>query len=171
MKKNQKCVVKLITYNWVTYFQWCRLLIVFLVTECDVSRKNDNNMKTVFAAILYLLGLVGSGLCAAHANPDPSILGDNMQSFTEDPYMTDEKFREKGKFANSSLSYCLVVRYLFIFDSFGTSQAVCRNLWYIKSPLLKVICLLLGWFVITAQVAKKSAFWVPNINEYPKSRK
>ena len=55
-------------------------------------------MKTVLAAMLYfLLGLVGSGLCAAHANPDPSILGDNMQSFTEDPYMTDEKFREKGK--------------------------------------------------------------------------
>ncbi len=27
---------------------------------------------------------------------------------------------------------------------FGTSQPVYKNLWYIKSPLLKIICLLLG---------------------------
>ncbi len=41
-------------------------------------------------------------------------------------------------------SYCLRVWYSFIFDSFGTSQAVYRNLWYIKSPLWKEICLFLG---------------------------
>jgi hypothetical protein len=49
---------------------------------------------------------------------------------------------------------------LFIIDSFafGASQAVYRNLWYIKYPLLKEISFILGWFVIFAQVAKKSAF-------------
>jgi hypothetical protein len=41
------------------------------------------------------------------------------------------------------------------FDSFGASQAVYRNLWYIEAPLWKEICLFLGWFVISAQVAKK----------------
>ncbi len=40
--------------------------------------------------------------------------------------------------------YCLCVWYTFIFDSFGASQAVYRNLWYIESPLRKEICLLLG---------------------------
>ena len=54
-------------------------------------------MLKSFVATLYFLGLIGSGLGAAHPAPDPSILSDNMQSFTEDPYMTDEKFREKGK--------------------------------------------------------------------------
>ncbi len=52
--------------------------------------------------------------------------------------------------------YCKLVRYSFIFDSFRASQAVYRNLWYIKSPLWKVICLLLGWFATSAQVAKRS---------------
>jgi len=79
--------------------------------KCD---ENKINMKTVFTAILYFLGLVGSGLCAAHANPDPSILGDNMQSFTEDPYMTDEKFREKGKFD----TVCVLRIYAFIIKIF-----------------------------------------------------
>jgi hypothetical protein len=32
---------------------------------------------------------------------------------------------------------CLLVRYSFVFDSFGASQAVYRNMW-------KEICLLLG---------------------------
>ncbi len=40
--------------------------------------------------------------------------------------------------------YCLLVRYSFIFDSFGASRAVYRNLWYINSPRWEEICLLLG---------------------------
>jgi hypothetical protein len=36
------------------------------------------------------------------------------------------------------LPACLI---LFIFDSFGASQAIYRNLWYIESPLWKEICL------------------------------
>jgi hypothetical protein len=36
-------------------------------------------------------------------------------------------------------SYCLRVWYSFIFDSFGSSQAVYRNLWYIES-LYSVVC-------------------------------
>ncbi len=47
--------------------------------------------------------------------------------------------------------YCLLVRYLFSCDYSGTSQAVFRNIWYIKSTLWKIICLLLGWWVISAQ--------------------
>jgi len=43
------------------------------------------------------LGLIGSGLCVPHPLPDLSLIGDHMQSFTEDPYVTDEKFREKGR--------------------------------------------------------------------------
>ena len=54
-------------------------------------------MKTVLAASLFFLGLVGSCHGAAHPAAEPSSLGDHMQSFTEDPYMTDEKFREKGR--------------------------------------------------------------------------
>ncbi len=42
------------------------------------------------------------------------------------------------------LTYCLRVSYSFIFDSFGASQAVYRNLCYIKSLLWKEICLFLG---------------------------
>ncbi len=58
---------------------------------------------------LLVLGLVGSSHGAAHPAPDPSVLGDNMQSFTEDPFMTDEKFREKGKQSKVSMgvSICL----------------------------------------------------------------
>ncbi len=44
---------------------------------------------------------------------------------------------------------------MFIFDSFGASQAAYRNLWYIESPLWKEICLFLGKFVISTQVAQK----------------
>ncbi len=33
--------------------------------------------------------------------------------------------------------YCLLVRYLFIFDSFGASQAFYRNLWYLKVPSIE----------------------------------
>ncbi len=51
--------------------------------------------------------------------------------------------------------YCLLVWYSLIFDSYRTSQVVYRNLWYIKSPMRKAICLLLGWFVISAKAAKK----------------
>jgi len=41
--------------------------------------------------------MVGPGLSVPKAAPGPSpSIGDNMQSFTEDPYVTDEKFREKG---------------------------------------------------------------------------
>ncbi len=40
--------------------------------------------------------------------------------------------------------YCLLVRCLFMFVSFWVSQEVYVNLWYINSPLWKVICLLLG---------------------------
>jgi len=54
-------------------------------------------MKHFGAAVLLFCGLLGSGLGVPHPVPDPSILGDNMQSFTEDPYVTDEKFREKGR--------------------------------------------------------------------------
>ena len=54
-------------------------------------------MKPSVATTLLFLGLLGSGLGVPHPLPEPSILGESMQSFTEDPYMTDEKFREKGK--------------------------------------------------------------------------
>ena len=64
-------------------------------------------MKTVLAASLFFLGLVGSCHGAAHPAAEPSSLGDHMQSFTEDPYMTDEKFREKGR----SLEFFLHVTY------------------------------------------------------------
>ncbi len=66
--------------------------------------------------------------------------------------------------------YCLLVWYLIIFDSFGASQAVFRSLCYIKPPLWKEICLFLGYFVISAQAAKKLTSWLPNINEYLTSR-
>ncbi len=62
------------------------------------------------------------------------------------------------------------VWYSFIFDSLGASQAVYRNLWYMKSPLWEKICLFFGCFVISAQVVKKSTFWLPNMNEYLTSR-
>ncbi len=62
--------------------------------------------------------------------------------------------------------YCLRVWYLSIFDSFEASQAVYWNLWFIKSHLWKIICLLYGLFVISAQTAKKSTFWLPIINKY-----
>ncbi len=42
----------------------------------------------------------------------------------------------------------LPVRYRFIFDCFGASQTVYRNLWCVKSRLLKEICLLYDQFVI-----------------------
>ncbi len=41
-----------------------------------------------------------------------------------------------------SIKHKIHVRYLLIFDSFGASEAVYRNLGYIKSPLWKVLCLL-----------------------------
>jgi hypothetical protein len=47
----------------------------------------------------------------------------------------------------------LLLWYSFIFESFGESQAVYKNIWYVKSTLWKVICLLLGLFVIFAQAA------------------
>ncbi len=59
--------------------------------------------------------------------------------------------------ANQLKKYCLLVRYLFIFDSFGASQAVYRNLWwYIKSPLRKVISLQLGWSVFFCPGSQKN---------------
>jgi hypothetical protein len=66
-------------------------------------------MRKMWITTLLVLGLVGSSHGAAHPAPDPSVLGDNMQSFTEDPYMTDEKFREKGKQSKVSMgvSICL----------------------------------------------------------------
>ncbi len=38
---------------------------------------------------------------------------------------------------SSANTYCLRVWYSFIFDSFGASQEVYRNLWYIESSLWK----------------------------------
>ncbi len=46
---------------------------------------------------------------------------------------------------------CVCVRYWFIFDSFGASQIVYRNLWYVESPLLKIIC-------FSTQSVKKQRF-------------
>jgi hypothetical protein len=54
-----------------------------------------------------------------------------------------------------SILYCLLFRYLLYLTTLGTSQAVHRNLWYIKSPLLKLICLH-GSFAISAQKARKT---------------
>jgi hypothetical protein len=45
---------------------------------------------------------------------------------------------------------------LFIFDSFGARQAVYRNLWYIKSPLLNESCLLSCRFLISAKADEKT---------------
>ncbi len=65
---------------------------------------------------------------------------------------------------------CLLIRYSFIFDSFGASQAVCKNLWYITSPLWKIICLLLGWYVVYVQAAQKINILLADINKYLASR-
>ncbi len=77
----------------------------------------------------------------------------------------------KGNITFFSLDLCVphsckTLIFIFIFDFFGASQKLYRNLWYIKSPLWKVISLPLGWFIISAQVAKKSIFWLPKINKY-----
>ncbi len=79
------------------------------------------------------------------------------------------------------LKYCLLVSYSFIFESLGASRAVYRYLRYIKSSLLKVICQLLGWFVIFAQGAQKQHFdclmtiwWASSVlhhNHHPKQSK
>jgi hypothetical protein len=50
------------------------------------------------------------------------------------------------------------------FDSFGASQAVYKNLRYLKSHLWKEIYFL-GYFVISVQAANKTTtFGQPNIN-------
>jgi len=46
--------------------------------------------------------------------------------------------------------YCLLAGYSFIFDFVGASQVIFR-----ETPLWKKICLLLGYFVISARAAKK----------------
>jgi hypothetical protein len=51
----------------------------------------------------------------------------------------------------------LPVSLIFVYVWLRWSKlAVYRNLWYVKSPLWKVICLHLGLFVISAQAAKKN---------------
>ncbi len=46
--------------------------------------------------------------------------------------------------------------WIFVYNwLFWASKASYRNVKHIKSPLLKVICLLLGWFVISDQAAQK----------------
>ncbi len=50
--------------------------------------------------------------------------------------------------------YILPARFIFV-NIWLLWGKVYRNPWYIKFPLSKVICLLLGWFVISAHVAKK----------------
>ncbi len=50
--------------------------------------------------------------------------------------------------------YFLCGQNWFIFDCFGASQAVHRNLWYIKSLVLKKNCLLIG------QIDVSSYLWI-----------
>jgi hypothetical protein len=60
----------------------------------------------------------------------------------------------------------LTVRYLFIlFDSFGTNQAVYRNLWYIKSPLWNEICLIFGLIYYFCPGSTNTTFLLPDIYE------
>ncbi len=93
----------------------------------------------------------------------------SMQSRKHNPIKKYE-FRFKRRKNPRERKYWLLVRYPFLFDSFGASKAVYRSLWYIKSPMCKVICLLWDRFVISAQTAQKSRFWLPNINTYLTSR-
>ncbi len=51
-------------------------------------------------------------------------------------------------------TYCLGVWYSFIFDSFGASHAVYRNLWYIKFPLWKEICFLGAYLLFLPRYTK-----------------
>jgi hypothetical protein len=71
----------------------------------------------------------------------------------------------------NTLRYCLLVWFSFIFDSFVASQTIYWNMWYTKSPLWKVIYLLLGWLCSNfCPGSQKSTFWLPNIDEYLTSR-
>ncbi len=93
-----------------------------------------------------------------------------MHFFTRISIHTNDVLPVVAFFHHWIKKYCLIISYSFKFDSFEASQAVYRNLWYIKSPLWKVICLLSAKFVISTQVAKKSTFWLPSKNEYLTSR-
>ncbi len=73
---------------------------------------------------------------------------------------------ENSLMSKTIKTYCMRIWYSFIFVSFGASQAVYRNLWYIESPLWKEICFV--FFCPGSQ--KKSTFWMPNINEYLMSK-
>ncbi len=75
--------------------------------------------------------------------------------FSNHRYLKNVRSIKQDTFWDTACSFDI---YLFIFHSTWT---VYRNLWYIKSPLWKVICFLLGWFVISAQVGKKWLILTP----------
>jgi hypothetical protein len=87
--------------------------------------------------------------------------------FSNHRYLKKVRSSKQDTFGDSACSFDI---YLFIFDSIWTIQAVYRNLWYIKSPLWKVICFLLGWFVISAQLGKKWPILTPQYKRISNKR-
>ncbi len=62
---------------------------------------------------------------------------------------------------------CLLVRCLSIFDSFGASQAVHRNLWYKKIPFIEASLFTFG---LICHCCPGTTIRLPNITEYLGSR-